>query len=340
MTIIDIAQMAGVSTGTVSRVVNERDGVGQETRERVLALIAEQGYQASFFAKNLATKQAYAIGVVFPVLPSELVMHPVFPELLGAVGDVVGEADYSLMLLSVPADYRNGRVLAEVTRGRLDGLILTDVRVGDDLLDQLVERRFPAVVVGHRDDRVLWVDCDHDQAVFELTAQLIGSGHKQIAFVNGPLDLSVCILRRDGYRRALEKHGLAHRIELERQGPFTARHGFESLQDLLNAPAAVRPTAVVAASDVIAAGCLDAARVRRLRVPHDIAVTGFDDQPLAAHVQPSLTTARMPIGEMGRNAAEMLLRLIEGEEVRPRSLVLPSELVVRESSGARARWIF
>lgn len=332
--------MAGVSPGTVSRVVNEREGVGRETRERVLALIAQQGYQVSFFAKNLATKQAYAIGVVFPVLPSELVIHPVFPELLGAVGDVVGEADYSLMLLSVPAEDRNDRVLAEVTRGRLDGLILTDVRVGDDLLDRLVERQFPTAVVGHRDDRVLWVDCDHDQAIFELTAQLIESGHRQIALINGPIDLSVCILRRDGYRRALEQYGLPHRVELERTGLFTARHGFESLQDLLEAPVEVRPTAVVAASDVIAVGCLDAARARRLRVPHDIVVTGFDDQPLAAYVQPSLTTARMPIGEMGRNAADSLLRLIEGEDVRPRSLVLPTELVVRESSGAKRRLIF
>lgn len=339
MTIVDIARMAGVSPGTVSRVVNGRDGVGSQTRERVIALIAEHGYQASFFAKNLAASRAYAIGVAFPFLPSELVMHPVFPELLGAIGDVVGAADYSLVLLSVPASGRNERLLAEVGRGRLDGLILPDVRAGDDLLDQLVERNFPTVVVGHRDERVVWVDCDHDQAVFELTAQLVESGHERIALLNGPLDLGACILRQDGYRRALQEYDLPQLAGFEREGPFTARYGFQSLNELLEASAAV-PTAVIAASDVIAAGCLDAARAHRLRVPQDLAVTGFDDQPLAEHIQPSLTTVRMPITEMGRYAADTLLRLIDGDDVRPGSLVLPSELIVRESSGTGARWIF
>jgi DNA-binding LacI/PurR family transcriptional regulator len=304
-------------------------------------VIDEQGYRASFFAQNLAAQRAHAIGVVFPLLASELVIHPIFPELLGAVGDAAGDAGYSLSLVTAPERDRYDQVLEEVSRGRLDGVLLPDVRAGDDLLDQLAEREFPTVVVGHRADQVAWVDCDHDQASFELTTLLIESGHERIAFLNGPPELMACELRRAGYRRALEEAGLPLRTELERDGTFSAKHGFEALADLLgHSKRDCCPTAVVAASDLIAAGAYQAARSQRLRVPEDVAITGFDDQSVAAHLQPPLTTVRMPIAEMGRFATDVLLRLIEGEDVSPRSLVLPTEIVLRESSGSGGRWIF
>lgn len=341
MTVHDIARIAGVSAGTVSRVVNGRDGVGSETRERVLALIDEHGYRASFFAQNLASRRAFAIGTVFPLLASELVIHPVFPELIGAIGDVAAGRDYGLMLLTVPAADRNERIVEETSRGRLDGIILPDVRLGDaELLATLAARRFPTVLVGHRDERFAWVDCDHDQAVDELVSLLVDGGHERIAFINGPIDLSACVLRRDGYRRGLTQHGLEHRPEFERDGPFSSSFGLEALEKLLQRPADERPTAVIAGSDVIAAGCIEAARRRQLRLPDDLAITGFDAQPLSALVEPALTTVRMPIDEMGRAAVEMLLRLIEEGDVRPRTLVLPTETIVRESSGQAQRWIF
>jgi LacI family transcriptional regulator len=318
--------------------VNEQDGVGAPTRERVLRLIAEHGYQASFFAQNLATGNAYALGIVFPILASELVIHPVFPQLLGAVGDAAGEAGYTLSLISVPAGTRDDRVLAEVSRGRIDGVLLPDVRRGDKLLEALVERDFPTVVVGHRDERVAWVDSDHDEAVFQLTLQLLDAGHERIALVNGPDELSACSLRQRGFRRAFESRGSAADPELEVNGEFSADFGLNALTEMLGRP--LRPTAVVAGSDLIAAGCIEAIRARKLRIPEDVALTGFDDQPLASHTSPALTTVRVPISEMGRTAVEMLLRLVGGEPLRPRSLVLPSEIVVRESSGTGERVIF
>lgn len=337
--ITDIARLADVSPGTVSRVVNNQQGVGAHTRERVLNLIEEHGYRASFAAQNLATGSAFALGVVFPLLTSELVIHPVFPELLGAVGDAAGAAGYSLTLLSMPASSRDDRVLAEVSRGRIDGLLLPDVRRGDELLEWLVEREFPTVVVGHRDDRVAWVDSDHDEAVYELTMQLIDAGHERIAFVNGPESLHACALRRSGYERALRARGRDVRQELELSGPFSSEFGIEALTSILER-SRVAPTAVVAGSDLIAAGCIEALRARGLKVPDDVAVTGFDDQPLAEHVQPPLTTVRVPISEMGRTAVDMLLRLVAGEPLRPQTVVLPSEIVIRESSGTGKRLIF
>jgi LacI family transcriptional regulator len=338
VTITDIARMAQVSPGTVSRVVNNQEGVGAVTRERVLELIQEHGYQASFFAQNLASGTALALGIVFPLRASELVIHPVFPELIGAVGDAAGAAGYSLSLLSGPPSGRDDRVMSEVSRGRIDGLLLPDVREGDELVDQLVEREFPVVVVGHRDDRVAWVDSDHDEAVFELTSQLIEAGRERVALINGPESLSACVLRAEGFWRAHEERGLVVDQQLVASGPFTAEFGMAALEPLLQQTSA--PSAIVAGSDLIAAGCIEALRKHGLRVPDDVAVTGFDDQPLAGHVQPPLTTVRVPISDMGRTATDMLLRLVGGERVRPRSLVLPSEIVVRESSGTGERLIF
>jgi LacI family transcriptional regulator len=338
VTITDIAKLANVSPGTVSRVVNDQNGVGARTRERVLNLIAEHGYQASVSAQNLATGRAYALGIVFPIRPSELVIHPVFPQILGAVGDAASEAGYSLSLISVPEASRDDRVLSEISRGRIDGVLLPDVRRGDRLVDALIERDFPTVVIGHRDDRVAWVDGDHDEAVFQVTLQLLDAGHRRIALVNGPDDLSACVLRERGYRRALEARGVVVDPALQASGPFSAESGRKAVGSMLES--AERPDAVVAGSDLIAAGAIEAIRARQLRIPDDIAVTGFDDQPLASYLNPSLTTIRVPIGEMGRTAVEMLLRLVAGEEIRPRALVLPSEIVVRDSSGTGERVIF
>jgi LacI family transcriptional regulator len=340
VTIHDIARLARVSPATVSKVLNNREGVGNETRARVRAVVEELDYRVSVVAQNLATRRSQAIGLVFPLLASELVMHPVLWQLIGAVGDVVSEQGYSLTLITVPALDRNQRVLGEVQAGRLDGIILPDVRAGDDIIERLAERDFPAVVVGSRDlvNGTAWVDCDHDQAVYELATLLLDEGHERVALMNGPEELSACALRRAGYQRALEAAGIGVREELLRTGPFDAEYGRTQLKELLDLPEGRRPTAIVAGSDLIAAGCLDAARDYGLQVPGDLALTGFDDQPLAAFLHPPLTTARMPITDMGRAAAEMLLRRIAGEEVRPASIVFPTEVVVRASSGSGGRW--
>jgi LacI family transcriptional regulator len=120
-------------------------------------------------------------------------------------------------------------------------------------------------------------------------------------------------------------------------GPFSAEHGYRAAQHLLDLPAAQRPTAIVAGSDLIAAGCIDAARTRGLRIPDDLAVTGFDDTMLARYSHPSLTTVRAPLEDMGRLAVETLFSIMQGAGPRPREIVLPSEVIIRETSGGPRR---
>lgn len=340
LTIHDIARFSGVSAGTVSRVINDQPGVGEATRERIRALIHERGFRANFFARNLPSGRSFAVGLVFASAASELFSHPIYPELMGAIGDALTELGYMLTLITVPAsEERRDRLLREISLGRLDGVILPDVRANDDLLKDLIEHATPAVVIGHREagGRIAWVDCDHDQATYQMTRLLLDAGHKRIAFVNGPSGFTACQLRIEGYRAALLEAGISGSPALEREGSFTSKHGYDAALQLLVMGGADRPTAIAAASDLIAAGCLDAAKSLGLRVPADVAITGFDDNVLARFTDPPLTTVRMPLGDMGKVAVQILLALINGERDHPNNVVLPAEVVARESSGGPSR---
>jgi LacI family transcriptional regulator len=341
VTIHDIARIAGVSAGTVSRAINGQPGVGVATRARIMELVREHGFQASFFAKNLPSGRSFAIGLVFGSAASELFAHPIYPELIGAVGDALTEYGYMLTLITVPGnEERLDRVLREISLRRLDGVILPDVRASDPILDVLVTHDTPAVAVGHREagGRIACVDCDHDQATYHATRLLLDNGHKRIAFVNGPGAFTACQLRAEGYRAALLESGITPESQLEREGPFTSKYGYDAALDLLSIKVPDRPTGVVAASDVIAAGCLDAAKSTGLRVPLDLAITGFDDNVLGRFTEPPLTTVKMPLADMGKTAVEILLGLIRGEQDSlGKVVVLPTELVVRESSGGPSR---
>src|SRR5258708_22915969 len=209
LTIHDIAEMAHVSAGTVSRVLNNQPGVGAQTRANIQAIIQEQGYQASFFARNLLARQSFAIGLVFSGNASELFSHPIFPELLGAIGDALTSAGYTLTLITGVSPERNQRILREAAEGRIDGLILPDIHLGDTLVDDLLAQDTPTVVIGHREQHadVVWIDCDNDNPIFQLTRSLIQPGHQPLALVNGPSALSSRVLAAEGEHSALEASG-------------------------------------------------------------------------------------------------------------------------------------
>lgn len=340
LTIHDIARLAGVSAGTVSRVINGQPGAGATTRARIQALVHEHGFTASFFARNLPSRRSFTAGLVFGSAASELIAHPIYPELLGAIGDALAELGYMLTLITVPSrEERRDRVLSEVTQGRLDGVILPDFRTDDEILEDLIDSRTPTVVIGHREpgNRVAWVDCDHEVAINQLTRMLLQAGHKRIGLVNGPLAFTACTLRAEGYRAALQEAGIRVSAALQRNGEFSSKHGYDSALELLGLHVTKRPTAIIAASDVIAAGCLDAAKARSVRVPEDLAITGFDNNILGRFTHPPLTTVRMPLAEMGRTAVQILMALVSGDLDHPQSVVLPTETVVRESSGGASR---
>jgi LacI family transcriptional regulator len=332
LTMSDIAREAGVSKGTVSRVLNGREGVGDETRARILSLMAEHSYHASFSAQSLAVQRSFNLGVVFPGSASGVLANPTYTELLGAIGDRSEEAGYGLSLLTTSTESGDERILRDVARGRLDGVLLPGVRDGDSTLDRLIDAGAPTVLIGHRDDRVPWTDSDGDRALYDMTTALVRAGHRRLAFLDGPTEYMACRLRNEGFERAMGEAGLQPAAVTS--GPFSSEYGFREAARLLEA--SDRPTAIMCGSDLIAAGSLAAIRERGLRVPEDVAVTGFDDDRLAPVMSPALTSVRMPIRDLGVLAVELLLALIDGEPIERRTHLLSTTVVMRASTGEAA----
>jgi LacI family transcriptional regulator len=331
-TIKDIAALAGVTPGTVSRVVNGRPGVGPLVRAQIEQLISQHGYRINSSARQLSTGRSHTVAVVFPLHASELVMHPVYPELLGALGDAAELADYDLLLLSVTSPARLDRVIDTVARGRVDGVVLPAAGPRDPVLKALLQLDTPVVTIGHRSTKSgsCWVDSTHDIAAEELTTRMIAAGRDRLLLVNGPQHVSACRLRSRGFWRAIDQAGIDRSRAREITVPFDSDAArAEALRELKGRH---RPSGVVCGSDLIASAVLDTARQLSLDVPGDLAVTGFDDEPLARHTTPALTTARMPLHAIGNAAAELLFARLGDGDVANAHVILPTEIIVRAST--------
>jgi len=335
LTLEEIAELAGVSRSTVSRVINGRASVRDEVREHVLQVIRETGYQPYAAARSLVTRRTHIIGVIIPEAVTTLFTDPFFPLLLCGVTETCNAHNYYLMLslFNGPAD-RKEMYRRIVHSGHLDGVIVASTRLDDPLVPQLLQDGVPFVLVGrHPDERVNYVDVDNVSAARMAVEFLIRLGHQRIATISGPLTTAHGQDRLAGYRQALEAHRFPVEEDLIAEGDFTEGSGSRGVQRLLSAS----PTAIFVASDMMAIGALKALRQAGLRVPEDIALVGFDDVPIATAVEPALTTVRQPIGRLGSMAADLLLNLLENSSDAQASvhrIVLPAELVVRNSCGA------
>jgi DNA-binding LacI/PurR family transcriptional regulator len=339
LTIHDVARIANVSASTVSRVMRGREGVGEETRKRILALIGELQYHPNIFAQNLSGNRNYTIGFAYSQRTSDLLVYPVFSTMIGIIGDTLTEAGFSLSLHTATSGVDAKRLLQAAMRRQVEGILVTDLRKDDNIVEQLNTQGVPCVVIGRRytEPNIVWVDTDHEEGIRQLTNILIRAGHTMIAFINGPEDSPVSDLREVGFRMALEEAGIPLQPGLLRSGAFSAENGYRHLSEFLALPRAQQPTAVVASSDLIAAGCIQAANEQGVRIPDDIALTGYDDDPLASFTHPTLTTVRMPIREMAYAGAKMLLAVVNGEASAPLPLILPGQTIIRNSSGSPRR---
>jgi LacI family transcriptional regulator len=335
LTLEEIAELAGVSRSTVSRVVNDHPSVRDGVRERVLQVIQETGYQPHAAARSLVTRRTHIIGVVIAEAVTKLFRDPFFPLLLYGVTATCNTHQYHLMLslFDDPAD--QGETYRRlIGSGHLDGVLVASAHLNDPLFPKLLQDAIPFVVVGrHPDERINSVDVDNVSAARMAVEHLIRLGHTRIATITGPLTMSHGEDRLAGYRQALEAHQLAVDERLIVEGDYTEAGGSLGAQRLLPAS----PTAIFVASDVMAIGALKALRDAGLRVPQDVALVGFDDVPIAAAIEPALTTVRQPIERLGSMAADLLLNLLANPSVGRAStqrIVLPTQLIVRDSCGA------
>ncbi|MBX5456499.1 MAG: LacI family DNA-binding transcriptional regulator [Thermogemmatispora sp.] len=343
VTIEDIARLAGVSKATVSRVLNERSNVKAETRERVLRVMQEQGFVPSLAAAGLAGGRSRLVGVLTPPFT-----QPTVPEILRGVAEAIEHTDYEIVLYSTNAGQSPTTIVNRILALGLTSCLLV-IQPGPltPRLLQLASQGLPVVVIDDQGPppELPSVGIDNRVSAYQATMHLIRLGYRRIAHLQGPAEFRCAQERYQGYRQALEEAGLPFDPALVFNGTFETASGRACAAALVTLPLAERPEAIFIANDQMAFGFLSAAEALGLRIPQDLAVVGFDDIPLSAHVRPTLTTIKQPFYEMGRNAVELLLSLLHGQAMQPVAgteggyqspirIQLPTRLVIRESCGA------
>ncbi len=338
LTLEDIAKQAGVSRSTVSRVVNGHPNVREEVRQRVLEIVREANYHPNAAARTLASQRSRMIGLVLPHTVNSFFSDPYFPLLTQGVAQGCNQLDYTLGLFLVSAREDEDKIFSRLARrGYLDGILAQAGHgyIGDRLIERLIDSSVPLVIVGRppRVDGVSYIDVDNVAGSYSAVSYLARLGYRRIATITGPIHSTVGIDRKEGYLRALAERGRDVDPSWIAEGDFSEAGGYYAMQQLLPA----RPDAVFAASDIMAIGALRAVREAGLRVPDDVAVVGFDDLPAAARSEPPLTTVRQQVLRFGMTAVEVLTDLIENGITPPRRIIMTTELIIRESCGARRR---
>lgn len=344
MSLREIAREAGVSVATVSRVVNDvdRNKVSQATRDRVMEIARHMRYRPNPQAVSLVRRRPpNTVGLVIPY-NSHVFESFYFTEIIRGAVDAAAEAGINISLFvpahDAPSEMYHDMLAAHGALSSVAGVLLIGTQIHDPAISQCRERKMPFVVVSNSvpDQDVSSVDCDNITGAHEAASHLLKLGHRRIAFIGGPEGSANARDRFEGYRRALEEAGVPLDRALITGGHFEEQKGRNAMLRLL--AHAERPTAVFAANDVMALGAMKAIKREGLRIPQNIAVVGFDDIPLAQHVEPSLTTVHQPIYQVGRRAAETLVSdLKEGRHEGAWGVrqVLRTRLVIRESCGSR-----
>ncbi len=328
-TIRDVAQHAGVSTATVSHVINNTRPVSDELRARVYEAMEVLGYQRNAVARALRSKQSHTVGVIVPDST-----NPFFAEVIRGLEDISLAQEYSVILCDSRGDLATEQLhTRNLVAKQVDGIIYIAAGKGYTHIEALIAQRLPVVFV-ERDPLHLDVDAVmiSNLAGGRLATQhLIDLGHRRIACITGPTRLTLRGDRLQGYQEALLQAGLPVDETLIVEGQFSCESGYHAARHLLALPAP--PTAIFAFNDLMAMGVLRAAREAALVLPKQLSVVGFDDIYLTAYSVPALTSVRLPKYEMGKAAAELLFQRV-GEGERPASRkAFDIDLIVRDSTG-------
>ncbi|MEN8191061.1 MAG: LacI family DNA-binding transcriptional regulator [Thermodesulfobacteriota bacterium] len=329
-TIVDVAKLAGVSTATVSRVINSPHSVRERTREKVIRAMKICNYKYNALARGFATKQSNTIGLVIPAIS-----NPVFAESAQGVQDYAAGRKVQVILGNTHYQYEQEESLVKTLREkRVDGLIITTTSLKGDVLKDLLEEGFPFVLLYStvKSGPLSVVGVDNYRGGYLATEHLVALGHHRIGMIAGNFSISDRSYHRwHGYRRCLRAYNIPYDKELLAQTDYSMDSGRDAVKRLLGVKNP--PTAVFCSNDLLALGVMKGARESGLRLPQDLSIVGFDDIQTSSYVIPALTTIRQPAYEMGRKAAELLFQLMESP-AKPVQWMLRSELITRESTTA------
>jgi len=332
-TIFDVAELAGVSIKTVSRVANNEPNVHQKTRDKVSKAIETLQYRPNSAARGLSGKRSYVIGLVYEN-PHEF---SYMKDVLNGALKACETQGFTLLLLplSLPSDTVVEDIRRFAIQTRLEGMVLP-APIGDftEVVSLLGELQLPYAQIGPKKPQpdAITIFCDDEDASCRLTEYVISQGHQRIGFIKGHPDHGATQHRYRGYRRALKNHGMTYDRTLVKQGYFDFESGKAAGLKLMELDKP--PSVIIASNDDMAAGVIFEAHEKGLVVPTDLSVVGFDDTPLASHIWPPLTTVRQPITEMADSATSLLISRLRGETVASPTEEFCCELIIRSSTGS------
>lgn len=332
-TIRDVAKRLNLSITTVSRALDGYADVAEETRKRVIETAAEMGYIPSLAARQLRRQRTDTIGYIMPTSRPRF-SDPFFSEFIAGLGDEAVAHNFDLLVsVATPNQEDERKTYQRWVQGRrVDGLILSRMRSQDWRVEFLREARFPFTAFGRTQTASDFphVGVDGAAGMRRLVDHLVEQGHRRIAYICAPPDLTLQADRFKGYLAGLRAAGLEYAGELVVEGDLTRKGGFNAANHLLALPDP--PTAIIGVNDLTAIGVLHAASEKNIRVGPDLAIAGFDGIEDTEHTHPMLTTIRQPVYEVGRRITAMLIQIITGEQIDEKIYLIQPELIIRAST--------
>lgn len=332
ITIKDIARLSGVSTATVSKVINGKAyDISDVTIEKVKKVIEEQNYSPNRIARSMITKKTKTIGLIIPD-----VRNPFFTDLTRGAEDVANERGYSIFFCNTDDDLtKEIKYLNSLIEKQVDGIALAGAVGRNKELEEKLNIKTPIVAL----DRNVYfkgikgkIEVDNFSGAYDAVTHLIDLEHKRIMFLSGQLNTKPSLDRLEGYKRALKDNGIEYDERLVIVGKYSSEFGYEIIR---NTTMDEGVTAIFCANDLIAIGAMNALKEKGLRIPEDISIVGFDDIYFSSLVTPALTTVRQPSYEIGYLAIETLIDILEGRENMRDKVEIKLELIVRESTSKR-----
>jgi DNA-binding LacI/PurR family transcriptional regulator len=329
-TIFDVAAEANVSRGTVSRVLNGEPYVSEAARDAIEKAIAKVGYVRNMAARNLVTQRSKAIALIVHEPHSVFLEDPNIGAILLGTNDRLSESDYQLVCLIIGSDRDSSRIADYLRGGFVDGAIIVSAREHDPISAAIAQIGLPAVFVGHpaTEPELPFVGIDNRTAAHDITTRLVGTGRRRVGMIAAALDRDSGAERLAGFRDAL---GDQFDPTLVVDFPLYSRtSGVDGMRELLTRAPDI--DGLFASSDAIAAGAMDVLREVGKSVPGDIGIVGFDDSDWALRCQPALSTVRQPADLLGREAASVVLGIVNGTEPSTLGTMLQTSIVWRDSA--------
>jgi len=330
----DIARKTGVSITTISRVINKRDlhKVGKRSQEKVEAVIKKLNFTPNIIARSLVSRKTFNIAIAIKDL--EDIINPYFSQVISGIAYVLERKGYYLQLVRTISSKQpplSPYYLKAIWEKRVDGLLLLSEEAMDKEVIELYKKKFPLVLVNRyiKDKNIPSILIDNEKGVYLATKALIDLGHEKIVFMSGALKFQLDQDRLKGYKKALLENNIKFDKGLVREGFFEFDKTTCALSPLLEGK---KPfSAIVASDDVMALACITALKKKGMAVPDDISVIGFNDMLLVPVASPTLSSMRLPLADMGKEAAHMLLEIINKEKLKRKTITFTPELIKRES---------